>query len=422
MSPEQFLEAVLRHRAIAIFRGQHQGRAAAAMDAAVAAGFRMVEFTVSTPGVYELIAEFAEMGFLGAPLTGYGCAGMNPVAYGLTMIELERQDSGIRSFCSVQSALAMYPIHAFGSEEQRERFLPGMARGQIIGAFGLTEPNSGSDPGSMRTHARQQGPGGDYILSGQKFWITNSPIADVMVVWAKTLDHGSDTPVIRGFLVERGMPGLQTPETHGKLSLRASITGEIVLDEVKVPKANLLPGVHGLKGPLSCLTQARYGIGWGAVGAAMGVYERARRYTLERVQFGKPLAGFQLTQQKLVELHNEIGKALLLAFHFGRLKQDGKLTPESELTGLFEESAEAIDVDGVRVEARLAFSVSQSQEEKASASLRVGSPFSMVAAQVNASYTNKYSFNADGSSSVSTRFVSIPPPAELKEILASMRK
>jgi glutaryl-CoA dehydrogenase len=275
----------------------------------------------------ELIAEFAEMGFLGAPLTGYGCAGMNPVAYGLTMIELERQDSGIRSFCSVQSALAMYPIHAFGTEEQRERFLPGMARGEIIGAFGLTEPNSGSDPGSMRTHARQQGPGGDYVLSGQKFWITNSPIADVMIVWAKTLDHGSDTPVIRGFLVERGMPGLQTPETHGKLSLRASITGEIVLDEVKVPKANLLPGVQGLKGPLSCLTQARYGIGWGAVGAAMAVYERARRYTLERVQFGKPLAGFQLTQQKLVELHNEIGKGLLLALHFGRLKQDGKLSP-----------------------------------------------------------------------------------------------
>ena len=275
----------------------------------------------------ELIAEFAEMGFLGAPLHGYGCAGMNPVAYGLTMIELERQDSGIRSFCSVQSALAMYPIHAFGTEAQRERFLPGMARGEIIGAFGLTEPNSGSDPGSMRTHARQLAPGGDYVLSGQKCWITNSPIADVMIVWAKTLDHGSDTPVIRGFLVERGMPGLLTPETHGKLSLRASMTGEIVLDEVKVPKENLLPGVHGLKGPLSCLTQARYGIGWGAVGAAMAVYERARRYTLERVQFGKPLAGFQLTQQKLVELHNEIGKALLLAFHFGRLKQDGKLSP-----------------------------------------------------------------------------------------------
>lgn len=276
----------------------------------------------------ELIPEFAAMGFLGAPLHGYGCAGMNPVAYGLTMIELEKQDSGIRSFCSVQSALAMWPIHTYGSEEQRQRWLPGMARGEIIGAFGLTEPNSGSDPGSMRTHARQLAEGGDYVLSGQKMWITNSPIADVLVVWAKTLDFGSDTPVIRGFLVERGMPGLQTPETHGKLSLRASITGEIVLDEVRVPRANLLPGVHGLKGPLGCLTQARYGIGWGAVGAAMGVYERARDYTLARTQFGRPLAGFQLTQQKLVELHNEIGKGLLLAYHFGRLKQDGKLTPE----------------------------------------------------------------------------------------------
>ena len=275
----------------------------------------------------ELIAEFAEMGFLGAPLTGYGCAGMNPVAYGLTMIELERQDSGIRSFCSVQSALAMYPIHAYGNEEQRERFLPGMARGQIIGAFGLTEPNSGSDPGSMRTHARQREAGGDYYLSGQKFWITNSPIADVMVVWAKTLEFGSDAPVIRGFLVERGMAGLSTPETKGKLSLRASLTGEIVLDEVRVPTANLLPGVSGLKGPLGCLTQARYGIGWGAVGAAMSVYERARSYTLDRVQFGKPLAAFQLTQQKLVELHNEIGKGLLLAYHFGRLKQSGDLSP-----------------------------------------------------------------------------------------------
>ncbi|MFZ6181386.1 acyl-CoA dehydrogenase family protein [Nannocystis pusilla] len=276
----------------------------------------------------ELIPEFAAMGFLGAPLHGYGCAGMNPVAYGLTMIELERQDSGIRSFCSVQSALAMWPIFAYGDEAQRERWLPGMARGEIIGAFGLTEPNSGSDPGSMRTHARQQEAGGDYVLTGQKMWITNSPIADVLVVWAKTLDFGSDTPVIRGFLVERGMAGLQTPETHGKLSLRASITGEIVLDEVRVPAKNLLPGVRGLKGPLGCLTQARYGIGWGAVGAAMSVYERARDYTLQRTQFGRPIAGFQLTQQKLVELHNDIGKGLLLAYHFGRLKQDGKLTPE----------------------------------------------------------------------------------------------
>lgn len=277
---------------------------------------------------HELIPEFGDMGFLGSTLEGYGCAGMNPVAYGLTMIELERQDSGIRSFCSVQSALVMWPIYTYGTDAQKERFLPGMAKGQLIGCFGLTEPNSGSDPGSMRTHAKQQGPGGDFVLNGQKFWITNSPVADLGVVWAKTLEHGSDTPVIRGFIVERGMKGLSTPETKGKLSMRASVTGEIVLDDVHVPKENLLPGVHGLKGPLSCLTQARYGIGWGVLGAAMDVYERARQYTLDRVQFDRPLAGFQLTQQKLVELHNEIGKGLLLAYHFGRLKQAGKLSPE----------------------------------------------------------------------------------------------
>jgi glutaryl-CoA dehydrogenase len=275
----------------------------------------------------ELIPEFAKMGFLGAPLEGYGCAGMNPVAYGLTMIELERQDSGIRSFCSVQTALAMWPIYTYGTEEQRQKWLPGMAAGEIVGCFGLTEPNSGSDPGSMVTHAKQDGPGGDFILNGAKFWITNSPIADVCVVWAKTLEHGSSTPVIRGFVVERGTKGLSTPETHGKLSMRASITGEIVLDDARVPKENLLPGVHGLKGPLSCLTQARYGIGWGAIGAAMDVYERARRYTMERVQFDRPLASFQLTQQKLVELHNEITKGLLLAYHCGRIKQKGKLSP-----------------------------------------------------------------------------------------------
>jgi len=276
----------------------------------------------------ELIPEFGEMGLLGSTLEGYGCAGMNPVAYGLTMIELERQDSGIRSFCSVQSALVMWPIYTYGTEEQKQRFLPDMARGKLVGCFGLTEPNAGSDPGSMRTHAEQQGPGGDFIISGQKFWITNSPIADLGVVWAKTREHGSDVPVIRGFIVERGMKGLSTPETKGKLSMRASITGEIVLDEVRVPKENLLPGVHGLKGPLSCLTQARYGIGWGVLGAAMDVYERARQYTMDRVQFDRPLASFQLTQQKLVELHNEVGKGLLLAHHFGRLKQAGKLSPE----------------------------------------------------------------------------------------------
>lgn len=275
----------------------------------------------------ELIPEFAQMGFLGAPLQGYGCAGMNPVAYGLTMIELERVDSGIRSFCSVQTALAMWPIYTYGTDEQKDKWLPGMAAGKLIGCFGLTEPNAGSDPGSMTTHAKQDGPGGDYVLNGQKFWITNSPVADVAVVWAKTLDHGSQTPVIRGFVLERGMKGLSTPETKGKLSMRASITGEIVLDDVRVSKDHMLPGVQGLKGPLSCLTQARYGIGWGAVGAAMDVYERARRYTMERVQFNRPLASFQLTQQKLAELHNEITKGLLLAYHCGRVKQHGKLGP-----------------------------------------------------------------------------------------------
>lgn len=275
----------------------------------------------------ELIPEFGEMGFLGGSLEGYGCAGMNPVAYGLTMVELERQDSGIRSFCSVQSALVMWPIFAYGSDAQKEKWLPAMAKGEKIGCFGLTEPNAGSDPGSMRTHAKQDGPGGDFILNGQKFWITNSPLADVCIVWAKTLEHGSDTPVIRGFLVERSMKGLSTPATHGKLSMRASVTGEIVLDEVRVPKENMFPGVAGLKGPLGCLTQARYGIGWGVLGAAMDVYERARQYTIDREQFGRSLASFQLTQQKLVELHNDIGKGLLLAHHFGRLKQDGKLGP-----------------------------------------------------------------------------------------------
>ncbi|MDB4977059.1 MAG: Glutaryl-CoA dehydrogenase [Myxococcaceae bacterium] len=275
----------------------------------------------------ELIPEFARMGLFGAPLTGYGCAGLGPVAYGLTLLELEKVDSGIRSFCSVQTALAMWPIFTYGSEEQKTAWLPRMARGEAIGCFGLTEPDSGSDPAGMRTHAVQREPGGDFVLSGQKMWITNSPIAELAIVWAKTLAHGSSEPVIRGFIVERGMAGFSTPELHGKLSLRASITGELVLDEVRVPARNMLPNVQGLKGPLGCLTQARYGIGWGAVGAAMSVYERALSYSLERKQFERPLASFQLTQHKLVELHNAIGKALLLALHFGRLKQSGALTP-----------------------------------------------------------------------------------------------
>jgi glutaryl-CoA dehydrogenase len=275
----------------------------------------------------DLIPEFARMGFLGAPLEGYGCAGLNPVAYGLTQLELEKIDSGLRSFSSVQTSLVMWPIHAYGSDEQKNHWLPRMAKAEAIGCFGLTEPNSGSDPGSMRTHAKQQSKGADFVLHGQKMWITNSPIADVAIVWAKTLEAGSETPEIRGFLVERGMLGFSTPEIHGKLSLRASITGEIVLDDVKVPARNMLPGARGLKGPLGCLTQARYGIGWGALGSAMGSYERARQYSLDRVQFGKSLAGFQLTQQKLVEMHNQIGKGMLLALHFGRLKQHSKLSP-----------------------------------------------------------------------------------------------
>jgi glutaryl-CoA dehydrogenase len=275
----------------------------------------------------ELIPEFARMGLLGAPLDGYGCAGLNPVAYGLTMLELEKVDSGIRSFCSVQTALAMWPIHAYGSDEQKQRWLPEMARGELIGCFGLTEPDSGSDPASMRTHAVQREPGGDFVLSGQKMWITNSPIANLAVVWAKTREYGQSEPTVRGLVVERGMAGFETPALHGKLSLRASITGEIVLDEVRVPAANLLPGVQGLKGPLGCLTQARYGIGWGALGAAMSVYERALAYASQRTQFGKPLSAFQLTQHKLVEMHNAIGKGALLALHFGRLKQQGQLSP-----------------------------------------------------------------------------------------------
>ena len=274
-----------------------------------------------------LIPEFARMGLLGAPLEGYGCAGLNPVAYGLTMLELEKADSGIRSFCSVQTALAMWPIHAYGSDAQKDEWLPRMARGEAIGCFGLTEPDSGSDPASMRTTAVQRDASGDFVISGQKMWITNSPIADLAIVWAKTIEHGSPEAIVRGFIIERGMKGFETPELHGKLSLRASITGEIVLDEVRVPARNMLPSVRGLKGPLGCLTQARYGIGWGAVGAAMSVYERALAYSLDRKQFDRPLASFQLTQQKLVDMHNGIGKALLLALHFGRLKQQGSLTP-----------------------------------------------------------------------------------------------
>ena len=268
----------------------------------------------------ELIPQFAELGLLGASLTGYGCAGMGPVAYGLATQELERGDSGIRSFCSVQSGLVMYPIWAFGSEAQKERWLPGMARGERIGCFGLTEPDFGSNPTGMITRAERV-TGGGFRINGTKRWITNGSIADVCIVWAK-LDG-----VVRGFLVPRGTPGLTVRKIDDKFSLRASITSELILEDCEVPEDAILPGVSGMKGPLSCLSQARYGIAWGAIGAAMSCYETALDYAKSRVQFKRPLAGYQLVQQKLVEMVSEITKAQLLALQLGRLKEAGKARP-----------------------------------------------------------------------------------------------
>ena len=267
-----------------------------------------------------LIPRMAAMGFFGANLKGYGCAGLNNVAYGLICQELERCDSGLRSMVSVQGSLCMYPIYAFGSEAQKARWLPSMAGGSVIGCFGLTEPDHGSDPGNMETRARLDG--ADYVLSGTKRWITNGSIADLAIVWAKTADG------IRGFLVERGMPGFSAHDIAGKFSLRASITSELVLDDVRVPRDNMLPGVTGLKGPFSCLTQARYGIVWGALGAAMACYHTALEYAKARTQFDRPLAGFQLVQQKLVHMLAEITKGQLLAWRLGRIKDDGALRPQ----------------------------------------------------------------------------------------------
>jgi len=267
---------------------------------------------------------FKEMGDLGAfgPYLPeqYSCAGLDQMAYGLIMQELERGDSGIRSAASVQSSLVMYPIYAFGSEEQRQRYLPQLAKGELIGCFGLTEPNHGSNPGGMETRLRDAGD--HVILNGAKMWITNAAIADIAVVWAK-----DEQGIIRGLIVEKGMKGFTAPETHGKWSLRASITGELVFDEVKVPKANLLPNIKGLKGPMMCLNSARYGIAWGAVGAALDCYDAALRYSLERKQFNKPLAAFQLQQKKLAETATEITKAQLMAWRLGMLRNDDKATP-----------------------------------------------------------------------------------------------
>ncbi len=272
----------------------------------------------------ELIPEIAGMGLLGAGIQGYGCAGMGAVMYGLALHELEYGDSGLRSFASVQGSLVMYPISAFGSEEQRERFLPKMAAGEIIGCFGLTEPDSGSDPGSMTTRAKKDG--GDYILNGTKFWITSSPISQVALVWAKVDDGGADS--IRGFLVERGMPGFETPLIHGKMSLRASPTGEIVLNDVRVPARNMLPGVQGLKGPLACLTQARFGIAMGALGAARACLDTVVSYTNERVQFGVTLSSKQLVQKQLADMATDIATGTLTWMHFARLKEkQGSISP-----------------------------------------------------------------------------------------------
>jgi glutaryl-CoA dehydrogenase len=273
----------------------------------------------------EIMHEMGELGLLGATVpVEYGGAGLNYVSYGLVAREVERVDSGYRSAMSVQSSLVMHPINAYGSEEQKRKYLPGLASGELIGCFGLTEPDAGSDPGSMRTKATPVQ--GGYLLSGAKMWITNSPIADVFVVWAKSDAHDGK---IRGFVLEKGMKGLSAPTVKQKLSLRASITGEIVMDGVEVPEENLLPNVSGLKGPFGCLNRARYGIAWGSMGAAEACYSAARRYTMERKQFGRPLAATQLVQLKLANMATEITLGLQAALRVGRRMDEGELIPET---------------------------------------------------------------------------------------------
>ncbi len=282
---------------------------------------RVLEATRKERFDREILNEMGSLGFLGATIDGYGCAGVNHVCYGLIAREVERVDSGYRSAMSVQSSLVMHPIHAYGTEAQRKKYLPRLATGEIVGCFGLTEPNHGSDPGSMQTRAKKVA--GGYSLTGAKMWITNSPIADVFVVWAK--DDGGD---IRGFILEKGMKGLSAPKIEGKMSLRASITGEIVMDEVPVPEENLLPDVKGLKGPFGCLNKARYGISWGALGAAEDCWHRARQYVLDRQQFGRPLAANQLIQLKLSNMMTEITLGMQAVLRVGRLMDEGRAAPE----------------------------------------------------------------------------------------------
>ena len=285
----------------------------------------------------EVLYEMGKLGFLGSTLSGYGCAGVNHVCYGLLARELERVDSGYRSAVSAQSSLVMYPIHEFGSEAQRRNYLPRLATGEWVGCFGLTEPDSGSDPYSMVTRARKAD--GGYVLQGSKMWISNAPIADVFLVWAKD-DNGE----IRGFLLERGMKGLATPKIEGKFSLRVSPTGQVVMEQVFVPEENLLPGVSGLKGPFSCLNKARYGISWGALGAAEFCWHAARRYVMERKQFGRPLAANQLIQLKLANMQTEIALGLQVALRIGRLLDAGRATPEMISLAKRNAAGKALDI------------------------------------------------------------------------------
>ena len=284
----------------------------------------------------ELIPELAALGLLGSSLKGYGCAGLNGISYGLICQELERGDSGIRSFVSVQSSLCMYPIHAYGSEEQKQKYLPGMARGELIGCFGLTEPHGGSDPANMKTHAKRRGK--DWVLNGSKMWITNGAIADLAVVWAMT-EEG-----IRGFILEKGTPGFAAPEIERKFSLRASVTSALFFDNVVVPEDNVLPGVAGLKGPLSCLTQARYGIAWGVIGAAQACLGQLLDYSKTRILFGRPLAQNQAIQIRLADMARRITTAQLLALQLGRLKDEGRMQPSHVSLAKWNNCRMALDI------------------------------------------------------------------------------
>jgi glutaryl-CoA dehydrogenase len=284
----------------------------------------------------ELAPELGKLGLLGMHLTGYGCAGMGPVAYGVTCREMEAADSGLRSLVSVQGSLAMFPIWKYGSEEQKQEWLPRMAAGEAIGCFGLTEPDHGSDPSGMRTNAKQDG--GDWVLNGSKMWITNGSIADIAVVWATTSDG------IRGFLVPRAARGFTSRNIHKKLSLRASVTSELHFDDVRLPADAVLPGVTGLKGPLSCLSEARFGIVWGVTGAARSCYESAVEYATTREQFGRKIGGFQLTQGKLAWMLADLARAQLLALHLGRLKEAGKITPQQVSLGKMSNVRTAIEI------------------------------------------------------------------------------